>query len=482
MSRRFTPIARKVNVIIVLSLVAGIGGVTFFFGRSLSLTIENSTEENLDQQTEILYTSIENFMLTGNAPIAVNFFEDIEERYLNYSINLYRSGGKEAFTDNFTILEVNGRLGRETFEPRPEEEIPDPIPVLEGPAFDEATMAPASTQFFRSSSEGEIYINTYKPLLNLPKCTGCHGSAHTVRGVIDIRTDVTGSVTRQRQAIYLAVGLFTGLVLLLALGITGFIRNTVIGPVKQIGMVCRKVTEGDFTTKVSIPNRDEIGILGSTVNTMVDGLHERFELSKYVSSSTLESLRSEKKGRKREMTVFFSDIRAFTSHSEAQEPEFIVENLNRILNVQTEIITAHGGDVDKYVGDEVVALFIRDNPELSACLVALKIQREFILNSKEKYTGLEVGIGINTGEVILGMIGSEQRADFTVVGDSVNTASRLCDLAKGNQILIAESVYRPNKEFLKVEGPTHITVKGRNESVAVYNLLGIHHREEEHTL
>jgi adenylate cyclase len=482
MSRRFTPLARKVNVIIVLSLVAGIGAITFFFGRSLSRTIENSTEDNLDQQTEILYTSIENFMLTGNAPIAVNFFDDIEGRYPDFSINLYRSNGEEAFTDNSTIFEVNELIGMEAFEPRSERDIPDPIPVLQGPEFDEAIMPPASTRFFRSSTEGEIFINTYKPLLNLPKCTGCHGSSHTVRGVIDIKTDITSSVMRQRAAIALAGGLFTGLVLVLALGITGFIRTTIIKPVKQIGMVCSKVTEGDFTTKVSVANTDEIGVLGRTVNTMVDGLHERFELTKYVSSSTLESLRSEKKGQRRKMTIFFSDIRAFTTHSEEQEPEFIVENLNRILNVQTELITAHGGDVDKYVGDEIVALFIRENPELAACLVALKIQREFILNSKTKYTGLEVGIGINSGEVVLGMIGSQQRADFTVVGDNVNTASRLCDVAKGNQILIAESVYRTIQEYLRVEGPTYISVKGKREPVAVYNLLGIHHRGEEHVL
>ena len=482
MKRRFTPIARKVNLIIVLSLVVGIGAVTFFFGRSLSLTIETSTEENLDQQTEILYTSIENFMLTGNAPIAVSFFGDIEGRYPNYSINLYRRSGREAFTDNSTIVEVNNFLGREEFQPRSRDDIPDPIPVLRGPEFDEAVMPPASTRFFRSSSEGEIFINTYKPLLNLPKCTGCHGSDHTVRGVIDIRTDITYSVMRERRAIYLAGGFFAGMVLTLALGLTGFIKNTIIKPVKQIGMVCSRVTEGDFSTKVSVSSTDEIGVLGKTVNTMVDGLHERFELSKYVSSSTLESLRSEKKGQKRKMTIFFSDIRAFTTHSENQKPEFIVENLNRILNIQTQIITAHGGDVDKYVGDEIVALFIRDNPELAACLVALKIQREFILNSRERYTGLEVGIGINSGEVILGMIGSEERADFTVVGDNVNTASRLCDLAKGNQILIAESVYRPIKEYLRVEGPTHISVKGKKEPVEVYNLLGIHHLGEEHRL
>ncbi|MCD6122419.1 MAG: adenylate/guanylate cyclase domain-containing protein [Spirochaetales bacterium] len=91
-----------------------------------------------------------------------------------------------------------------------------------------------------------------------------------------------------------------------------------------------------------------------------------------------------------------------------------MEYLNKVLSFQTEIIQNNGGDVDKYVGDEIVAIFSGSEKEINACKSALDIQKEMAVNSSVLYDGLSVGIGINTGEVILGMIGSESRADFTV--------------------------------------------------------------------
>ena len=139
---------------------------------------------------------------------------------------------------------------------------------------------------------------------------------------------------------------------------------------------------------------------------MIQGLYERFELSKFVSSSTIESIKSKEKGAKDSITLFFSDIRSFTAYSEKHSPEEVVEYLNKVLSFQTEIIQNNGGDVYKYVGDE---------KEINACKSALEIQKEMAVNSSALYDGLSVGIGINTGEVILGMIGSESRADFTLL-------------------------------------------------------------------
>ena len=95
---------------------------------------------------------------------------------------------------------------------------------------------------------------------------------------------------------------------------------------------------------------------------MVDGLYERFELSKFVSSATIQSIKHSNKGTKTEIAIFFSDIRGFTAFSEKLSPEAVVTHLNKILNVQTEIIQRYGGDIDKYVGDEIVALFFGEGP------------------------------------------------------------------------------------------------------------------------
>jgi adenylate cyclase len=475
--KRFVPITRKINTIIVLGLIIGIGSITFYFARSLFSTIDMSTESNFNQQTDMLYTAIENFMLAGEAPIAVSFFEDLQERSEDFTISLYRRSGIEAFSDNSTIREVNENLDMRMFDLRGKDD-EDPM-TRGGEMFEAALGPPPMTEFFRTEEGEKSFFRAYEPLLNLPKCTGCHGSDHTVRGVIDIASDVTRWVKKQRQTIYISGGLFSGMVVLLAIALTGYLRNSIIRPVKQIGSVCEGVTKGDFDSRVSIRNRDEIGRLGSTVNTMVEGLHERFMLSKYVSNSTLESLRADKHGEKVPVTLFFSDIRGFTSYSDEHLPEEVVNYLNTILNMQTEIISDYGGDVDKYVGDEIVALFAKDNPELTACRAAVKIREELRNKSEAEYGGLEVGFGINAGEVILGMIGSDQRADYTVIGDNVNIASRLCDVAKPLQIVISNAVYEKVAPNVEVDGPYKLKVKGKKQFIKVYTLLSMKEENEE---
>ena len=175
------------------------------------------------------------------------------------------------------------------------------------------------------------------------------------------------------------------------------------------------------------------------------------------------------------MTLFFSDIRSFTSYSELNTPQEVVNSLNRVLNFQTQVIQKNGGDVDKYVGDEIVAIFSGRNKEEHACLSALEIQNE-IMHNRERYSDLTVGIGINTGEVILGMIGSERRADFTVIGDPVNIASRLCDSAKPGMILISEGVCDQIGDRARFRGPYHLKVKGKAGDLHVYQLLALKRR------
>jgi adenylate cyclase len=272
-----------------------------------------------------------------------------------------------------------------------------------------------------------------------------------------------------RNNIIIASLIFISIVVLLFLILSSFLKQTVITPIHRIGYVASEVTKGNFREKVPVKTQDEIGDLSREINTMVDGLYERFELSKYVSSSTLKSLKNSEKGTKTEIALFFSDIRGFTSFSEKVLPETVVENLNTILTFQTEIIQKHGGDIDKYVGDEIVALFIGDQKEYNACSAALEIQQH-IESHPVEFSGLSVGIGINTGEVVLGRIGSEKRADFTVIGDHVNYASRLCSKAQKGTVLISEGTYQTIQEQADVLGPHELIVKGKEQAQNVYVL------------
>lgn len=472
---RFFSINRKVNTIILLSLFIGLGAVVVFFAFSLSSTIQETTREKLEEQSEILYTAIENFMLPGEAPLAVQYFSEIQRRRQLSSIFLFRTDGTQAFTDNTTLNEVNAFTGA-AFATQDRAGIQAESRSDE--MFDAAIGMPPETGLFQSSdSEGRVYFHIYKPLINKPKCTRCHGSDHTIRGVLEITTDITPSVVQRQNTILISGGIFLGVLLLLSGLLTRFMRRTVISPVQQIGAVCREVTGGNFSPRVDINTQDEIGELGTTVNSMVEGLHERFELSKFVSNSTIRNLRESGEGQNLILTLLFSDIRGFTSYSELRSPEEVVSSLNAVLNLQSQIITKYEGDIDKFVGDEVVAIFSGKNGALQACRAAAEIQST-LSGRTGQFDGLEVGIGIHTGEVIMGIVGSKKRADYTVIGDNVNLASRLCSAAGRNEVLISLQTRTHLPQNTDLEGPYKLKVKGKENYVGVFKLLELDKGEE----
>ena len=342
------------------------------------------------------------------------------------------------------------------------------------PRFQEAAGLPPQELFFRDDrgfvfAGGEAYFRAYRPLINLPKCTVCHGADHTVRGVIDIRSNVTGVVQAQAVTIGGAGIAFLVVVTILAGIIGSFLRRVVLKPVQSIGKLCSEVTSGDFKGRVDVDSNDEIGVLARTVNTMVGGLHERFELTKYVSASTINSLTATQEPKRVLRTLVFTDVRGFTSYTERRSPEHVVSVLNRLLEQQSAIIQNNGGDIDKFVGDAVVAVFSGNDAPRGACTAALQIIH-FCQQSSRELDGLAVGVGIATGSVIHGMIGSVRRADFTVIGDSVNVASRLCGIAKGMQVVVTDATRTAAADRFKFKGPYGVKLKGKNEKERVWLL------------
>lgn len=473
-SRGF-PLALKVNIIIVASLVIGIGGAISYIAVTQYRSSLAATDLALRQQSQILYYAVKNLMLPGEAPIARSFLADIQQNAgLDYLLDLFRVNGVEAFIDNLTIRKVNEniRASGKQFPLKPE---PTPQPqrkdMRETHFHDAAEMG--NEVIFQVASGSTVVRTIITPLLNSPPCAACHGGDHTIRGIIQVTTDLTEELAGPRRALAISGAFFLLLVTALALVLTQFLRRTVIAPVTRIGAVCANVAAGRFDKKVVVTTRDEMGELGRTVNTMVDGLFERFELAKYVSASTVQSIRDGARGKRVGITMLFSDVRGFTSYSERQEPETIVASLNKLLTAQTDIIHANGGDVDKYVGDEIVSLFTGEDQHMCACRSALAIQAELVKNRTTLYDGLAVGIGINTGEVVLGMIGSEKRADFTVIGDAVNYTARLCSSAKPAMIIISESTWAAVRGKLSARGPFGLRVKGKQAEQKVYILQGL---------
>jgi len=181
-------------------------------------------------------------------------------------------------------------------------------------------------------------------------------------------------------------------------------------------------------------------------------------------------------GEKRPVVIFFSDIRGFTSMSEKLTPESVAKLLGEYFNEMVEIVFRHGGTLDKFIGDAIMALWgaplASEDDADKAMRAAIDMQRALVpLNEHWKATGqpeIEIGIGINFGEVFAGNIGSEQRMEYTVLGDAVNTASRLCSNAGRGEIMISEPFFKRLKNPPPTESREAIKVKGKAKPVANY--------------
>lgn len=157
-------------------------------------------------------------------------------------------------------------------------------------------------------------------------------------------------------------------------------------------------------------------------------------------------------------TLFFSDIKDFTGYAECNPPETVVSFLNRLMSLQVEILDNHGGDVDKMIGDAVLARFDSAN----GCERALRAAIERQTVAKEEGFPQPLGIGIFRGEVISGAIGPANRRDYTVIGDTVNIAARLCSAARAGEIVVESSLADG-----RFDPPEAIRLKGRREPLSV---------------
>ena len=217
---------------------------------------------------------------------------------------------------------------------------------------------------------------------------------------------------------------------------------------------------------------------------------EKTEMKKafgrYVNPEVIEEILADPeknylKTDKKELTVMFSDLRGFTALSEKFSAEQIVEILNEHFETMSKIILKNRGTLDKFVGDEIMALFgapvYTESHALKAIKTALEMQeaQKGLSRKIKKKLGVDVniGIGINTGDMVVGNIGCTQRSDYTVIGDNVNIAARLCGAAKAGQVLITETTYAEVKKLVEVEELEPITVKGKSKPIHIYNVVGL---------
>ncbi|MBF8296700.1 MAG: hypothetical protein HW389_3245 [Bacteroidetes bacterium] len=292
--------------------------------------------------------------------------------------------------------------------------------------------------------------------------------------VMAVSVDQALAAFRKIENVIVLVGLIA-----LVLAIVGafFLAKEITAPLRTLVVGTEAIRAGNYEFQLELKSSDEIGQLARSFNEMVLGLKERFLMAKFVSSSTVQMIRKEGGevrlgGERKNVTVFFSDIRGFTSFSERVEPEVVIDLLNKYLSKQTAIVTKHKGIVDKYVGDEVIAIFEGEDMVDQAVLCAVEIQREIAELNKANAEDIRVGIGINTGMAIVGNVGSEERMDHTVLGNNMNLGARLCSIAQAGQIIISESSWRLLKtKSVRTKTLDVVSVKGMSRPMQTYEVM-----------
>ncbi len=305
-----------------------------------------------------------------------------------------------------------------------------------------------------------------------------------------VALDVTDVRNIVRQNLLIAMAILVGATLLsIIMGARlASIMSVALG---KVNVALRKLEQQEYVHVETVTTGDELEDLASGFNTMVDGLRERDKLrstfGKYMTQTVMEHLMSGKVqlgGESLTVTILFSDIRSFTTISEQMnDAQALVGLLNEYFTEMVTIVMEEDGVVDKYIGDAIMAVFgapvSKPDDAVRAVRAAVRMRKALAdLNVRLVARGvpaLRTGIGVHTGPVVAGNIGSEARMEYTVIGDAVNLASRLESNTKemGVDVLISEDTFKLVEGTVIARPIREITVKGRAKPVMTYELQGL---------
>jgi len=282
----------------------------------------------------------------------------------------------------------------------------------------------------------------------------------------------------------------TAFMIVLGLGGAVALATLLARPIYRLMDATDAVAQGDFSVSVPVTTRDELGVLTESFNRMARSLREKEMIkrafTRYVAREVVEEVLKDPEhamltGERREVTVLFCDIRGFTSLSERLTPEQVVSLLNEFYTLMIETVFKHDGTLDKFLGDAVMAVFgapigypdhaaraVKTALDMRKAIAALGARRRAM-----RQDAFEVGIGVSLGEVVAGTVGTEERMEYTVIGDSVNVASRLQDRAKPGSILLTRRTYDAVRDVVDAKSLGAMKVKGKEEEVEVYEVRGL---------
>ena len=310
-----------------------------------------------------------------------------------------------------------------------------------------------------------------------------------------VRSDAAATLQRQHEVIWIAAAL-TAIAAILGVLFSVLVSTSMARPVRRLLEGARAVEAGNLDETLVATSRDEIGHLTAAFNRMVEQLRlkERIRetFGKYIDPRVVEGLIDRPvlaaDGQRRVMTVLFCDVKGFTGISEGMTPQGLVKVMNRYLSIMSQPIRNHGGIIDKYIGDAIMAYwgppFTEDTEQARlACLAALDmvarvepLQAELpeLLGVRNVPIAVDLRIGIATGEALVGSIGSEFMMSYTVMGDTVNLASRLEGANKvyNSRLLVSEATASAAALDVEVREIDWIVVSGQTTPQAVFEIMG----------
>ena len=273
---------------------------------------------------------------------------------------------------------------------------------------------------------------------------------------------------------------FYSIALILSVLAVIYLSRSMTNLISSLAEAVKRIGEGNYDESVRTKSRDELGQLADSVNTMASGLQEKERvrdlLGKVVSQEIAEELLSnpvELGGGERTATILFSDIRGFTSYCEDLPPQKVLGELNKVLSCISDIVEAHNGVVDKFQGDAVMALFGAPVSSKNDAANAMAACLEIISAVGSAENPLSACVGINTGLVVAGNLGSANRLNYSVIGDAVNLVARLESLTRlynvANIVSAASMSAAPGFVYRELD---EVQVVSKNRSVSIYELVG----------
>ena len=416
-------------------LNAGIGAV-LFYALLFSLLIRTQRNElyiqyvsNLTEKAEVFYSDVKrDFLVPRNLG-----FQTLNIADLPLMADFNKEITEVAESDfSISIVKVFNNSGATLFDSTGEHKVGEIYDAVGEASFQEAVNGLVGTKL-EKENDGRRFMEVYLPVKD-------ENTGETV-AIIEIYEDVTRFEKNVANAtknilIYptLVFIVFNLLLYLIVFKADGIIRRST-----ELLIAIRKDME-KYLSKTA-------------VDAICESVSSKTELFK---------------GKRENIVVFFSDIRGFTSFSESREPESVVQELNKLFRVQADIIHQHGGIIDKFVGDEIMAVFPESDSE-KAVTASLDIMKA-IENKRD--IPFKVGVGIHFGAAVVGTIGAHHRRDYTAIGDTVNIGARLCGLAKPGETAVSADLYERLGDAAMLYGFSQktVAVKGKKLPITIYVL------------